>query len=147
MWFTLIKNCFLWVIIHNITPFLISKWVRCDIVASTLNAFLGVWNEKRCKTNENGGIIYEYGWAELIINKNNIKVICENDGEIKTILNFYISSEIPREYKYLELIQIYLKRGFNSIYAYNYSKIEIFNRNCENYFITLSTQIQNDKNK
>lgn len=99
------------------------------------------------KTNENGGILREYGWAELIINKNNIKVTCENDGEITTILNFNINVEIPREYKYLELIQIYLKLGFNSIFAYNYSKIDRFITGCEKYFNTLSIQIQNDKNK
>ena len=99
------------------------------------------------KTNKGGGIEYEYGWAELIINKNNVKVVCENDGEINTILNFNISIEIPREYKYLEMIQIYLKLGFNSIYAYNYSKIDNFKQGCINYFTTLCTQIEKEKNK
>lgn len=97
------------------------------------------------KKNINGGIEDEYGWVELIIDKNNIKAICENDGYVKTILNFSISYEIPREYKYLELIQIYLKLGFNTIYAYNYSDIAKFKLGCKQYFTDLSSKIENVK--
>lgn len=96
------------------------------------------------RINKGGGIEFEYGWAELIINKNNIQVICENDGCIKTILNFNISIEIPRDYKYLEQIQIYLKNGFNSIYSYNYSNIDKFKIGCMNYFVNLENNIKKE---
>lgn len=96
------------------------------------------------KTNYAGGIEREYGWAELVIDKNNIQVECENDGEIKTILNFNALCEIPKDYKYLEMIQIYLKLGFNSVYAHNYSKIEIFKQGCIDYFTNLCKKIKEE---
>lgn len=96
------------------------------------------------RTNTGGGIEIEYGWAELIIDKNNIQVECEKEGCIRTILNFNIPIEIPRDYKYLESIQIYLKNGFNSIYAYNYAKIDKFKDGCQKYFINLVNQIVNE---
>jgi hypothetical protein len=98
------------------------------------------------RTNKNNGIEHEYGWAELVIEKNNIKVICDNDGYISTILNFNINVEIPRDYKYLQLIEIYLKNGFGSKFAYNYSKVEVFKTNCINYFNRLQNDIINDNN-
>jgi len=97
------------------------------------------------KKNKNGGIDYEYGWVELVIYKNNIKAICENDGCIRTILNFNINVEVPSEYKCLELIQIYLKLGFNSIYAYNYSDITKFKNGCNEYFTNLAVEIEKNK--
>jgi hypothetical protein len=98
------------------------------------------------RTNKYRGIEYEYGWVELVIDKNNIQAICENDGCIRTILNFNINVEVPREYKYLEMIQIYLKLGFNSIYAYSYSDITKFKEGCIQYFTTLALQIEKDNN-
>jgi hypothetical protein len=50
---------------------------------------------------------------------------------------------IPREYKILEKIQIYLKIGYNTIYAYNYSDINKFKIACENYFRQLDNELEN----
>jgi hypothetical protein len=62
------------------------------------------------------------------------------------ITPFNINVEIPRIYKYLEKIQIYLKLGFNSIYAYSYSDITKFKAGCIQYFTTLDLQIEKDNN-
>jgi hypothetical protein len=97
------------------------------------------------KMNENGGIIYEYGWAELKITGKKIQIVCDNDGEYRSILSFNIDTEIPREYKYLEKIQIYLKNGFGAKRIYNYSNIVTFREACKKYFILLSKEIINDK--
>jgi hypothetical protein len=59
----------------------------------------------------------------------------------RIILRLNIKNIIPREYKILEKIQIYLKLGFNSIYAYNYSDINKFKIYCENYFRQLDNQL------
>jgi hypothetical protein len=99
------------------------------------------------RVNTNNGIEREFGWAELIINGKNVEVICENDGHISTILNFNLLVEIPCEYKYLELIQIYLKLGFNSIYAYNFSNITKFKSGCIDYFTRLQKEIIENQSK
>jgi hypothetical protein len=95
------------------------------------------------KKNEGGGFEFRYGWAEInIVNGNTIKVICTDDEDVtRTILKFNIINTIPREYKILEKIQIYLKLGFNSIYAYNYSDINKFKIACEKYFRELDNQL------
>ena len=95
------------------------------------------------KTNSGGGIEFAYGWSELHIeNGTNIRVICTNDSNItRTILKFNINNRIPREYKILEKIQIYLKRGFNSIYAYNYSDVNKFNNACKLFFRNLDEEL------
>ena len=95
------------------------------------------------RTNKGGGIEFRYGWSEINIeNGNCIKVICKDDDDnIRTILQLNIKNTIPREYKILEKIQIYLKLGFNSIYAYNYSDINKFKIACENYFRQLDNQL------
>jgi hypothetical protein len=97
------------------------------------------------KTNSANGIEFRYGWAELNIeNGNCIKVICKDDEDItRTILKFNIKNQIPREYKILEKIQIYLKLGFNSIYAYSYSDINKFKISCEAYFRNLDEELSN----
>ena len=97
------------------------------------------------KTNAANGIEFRYGWAELnIVNGNTIKVICIDDEEVtRTILKFNITNTIPREYKILEKIQIYLKTGYNTIYAYNYSDINKFKIACENYFRQLDNELEN----
>lgn len=99
------------------------------------------------KTNEGGGIEREFGWSELIINKNNIEVTCEDNGCIRTILNFNIGVEIPSDYKYLEKIEIYLKLGFGSIYAYNFARIDKFKSGCQDYFTKLEKQIISEQKK
>jgi hypothetical protein len=101
------------------------------------------------KKNEGGGIEFRYGWAEInIVNGNYIKVICKDDeDEIRTILKFNIINPIPREYKILEKIQIYLKLGFNSIYAYNYSCVDRFKKNCEKYFRNLDEELSTSREK
>jgi len=88
------------------------------------------------KFNEGGGIINEYGWAELKITDNKIQIVCENDGDYRSILSFDIDTSIPREYKYLEKIQIYLKIGFGTKMVYNYSDIDKFKKACKEYFIS-----------
>jgi hypothetical protein len=67
------------------------------------------------KTNQGGGIEFRYGWSEINIqNGNCIKIICTDDDDYtRIILNFSIKNVIPRDYKTLELIQIYLKNGYN----------------------------------
>ena len=95
------------------------------------------------KVNKNGGIDYEYGFVELVIDKNNVKALCENDGCIRSILNFDTNLIIPRQYTYLEKIEIYLRTGFNSIYAYNYADINKFKNGCVKYFEKMSLEIDN----
>ena len=101
------------------------------------------------RKNDGGGIEFRYGWSEIIIeNGNCIKVICKDDeDEIRTILKFNIKNPIPREYKILEKIQIYLKSGFNSIYAYNYSCVVRFKTNCEKYFRDLDEELSINREK
>ena len=97
-------------------------------------------------TNGYGGIEFRYGWAELNIeNGNCIKVICKDDDDItRTIVKFTIKNVIPREYKILEKIQIYLKNGFNTCYAYNYSNINKFKLSCESYFTNLDNELSKE---
>jgi hypothetical protein len=99
------------------------------------------------KRNSGGGFEFRYGWAELkILDGKNIKVICTDDDDVeRTILNFTISNSIPRDYRILEKIQIYLKIGYNTIYAYNYSCIYRFKIECEKYFRDLDKQIEVNK--
>ena len=100
------------------------------------------------KRNKGGGIDLRYGWSELIIeNGNCIKVVCTDDEDFtRTILNFRIKNAIPREYKILEKIQIYLKIGYNTCYAYSYSDINNFKTSCINYFIQLNDELSIEKN-
>ena len=95
------------------------------------------------KTNQGGGIEFRYGWSEIIIqNGNCIKIICTDDDDYtRIILNFSIKNVIPRDYKTLELIQIYLKNGYNTCYAYSYSDINKFKIACENYFRQLDNKL------
>ena len=96
-------------------------------------------------TNKYGGTIREYGWASLkIINDNIIKILCDDStigNENLCIYTFQIKNKIPNEYKYYEHIQIMLQLGFNSKFAYNFSKIESFKRGCENYFRELDKKL------
>ena len=95
------------------------------------------------KKNPGGGIDFRYGYSEIeIVNGNCIKVRCIDDENVsRIILKFTIINVIPREYKILEKIQIYLKMGFNTIYAYSYSDIDKFKRACEGYFRELDEQL------
>jgi len=95
------------------------------------------------RTNKGGGIEFRYGWSEINIeNGNHIKIICTDDDDYtRIILNFSIKNTIPREYKILEKIQIYLKNGYNTCYAYSYSDINKFKISCENYFRQLDNQL------
>jgi hypothetical protein len=95
------------------------------------------------RTNKGGGIEFRYGWSEINIqNGNCIKIICTDDDDVtRIILNFSIKNTIPREYKILEKIQIYLKNGYNTCYAYSYSDINKFKIACENYFRQLDNQL------
>lgn len=101
------------------------------------------------KKNSGGGFEYRYGWAELkIVNGKNVKVICTDDDDIeRTILHFTIRNSIPRDYKILEKIQIYLKIGYNTIYAYNYSCIDRFKIECEKYFRDLDNELSISREK
>ena len=100
-------------------------------------------------TNGGGGIEFRYGWAELNIeNGNYIKVICTDEEDIiRTIAKFTIKNIIPREYKILEKIQIYLKNGFNTSYAYNYSNINKFKVAFEQFFINLDEELSKENEK
>ena len=83
------------------------------------------------KRNSGGGFEFKYGWSELkIVNGRNISVICTDDDSI------------PRDYKILEKIQIYLKIGYSTIYAYNYSCIDRFKIECEKYFRNLDIDLE-----
>ena len=98
------------------------------------------------KVTKEGCVEKNYGWSELHISGLNVKVQCIDDNDYERyIINFDISTEIPRDYKYLEKLQIYLKNGFGSIYAYNYAKIDKFKKGCQEYFNNLCIQIINDK--
>ena len=96
------------------------------------------------KRNSGGGFEFKYGWSELkIVNGRNISVICTDDDDVeRTILNFTINNSIPRDYKILEKIQIYLKIGYSTIYAYNYSCIDRFKIECEKYFRNLDIDLE-----
>ena len=95
------------------------------------------------RTNKGGRIEFRYGWSEINIqNGNCIKIICTDDDDVtRTILIFNIKNIIPRKYKILEKIQIYLKNGYNTCYAYSYSDINKFKIACENYFRQLDNQL------
>lgn len=95
------------------------------------------------RKNEGGGIEFSYGWSEIIIeNGNCIKVVCKDDEDItRTILKFTVKNSIPREYKILENIQIYLKIGYNTCYAYSYSDLNKFKIACIKYFSQLDEQL------
>ena len=101
------------------------------------------------KKNEGGGFEFRYGWSEINIeNGNCIKVICTDDEDVvRTVLKINIKNEIPREYKILEKIQIYLKIGFNTIYTYNYADINKFKLSCENYFRNLDEELSKGNEK
>ena len=98
------------------------------------------------RTNSANGIEFRYGWAELNIeNGNCIKIICTDDEDFtRTILKFNTKNVIPREYKILEKIQIYLKLGFNTIFAYSYSDINKFKFSCEAYFRKLDEELSKE---
>jgi hypothetical protein len=98
------------------------------------------------KKNLGGGIEFRYGWSEIIIEGNSVKVSCmDDDNCTRIILNITMKNIIPREYKILEKIEIYLKRGFNSIYAYNYSCIDKFKLGCHSYFRELDENLTKEK--
>lgn len=99
------------------------------------------------RRNSGGGIEFNYGQSELNIeNGTNIKVICKDDDNNtrRTILKFTIKNVIPREYKILEKIQIYLKIGYNTIFAYSYSDINKFKVSCESYFRNLDEELSKE---
>ena len=99
------------------------------------------------KKNPSGGFEFKYGWCELkIVDGKKINVICIDDNDVeRVILKFTINNIIPRDYKILEKMQIYLKLGFNSIYAYNYACIDRFKINCEKYFRELDIELSEKK--
>jgi hypothetical protein len=98
------------------------------------------------KRNACGGVEISYGWSELIIEGNIIKVSCtDDDNYSRIILKFGINNIIPRDYKILEKIQIYLKIGYNSIYAYSYASIEKFIAGCKDYFHCLDKELTEKK--
>ena len=95
------------------------------------------------ETNKGGGIEFRYGWSEINIqNGNCVKILCKDDNDYtRIILNFSIKNIIPRDYKTLEQIQIYLKNGYNTCYAYSYSDINKFKIACERYFRILDEKL------
>ena len=97
-------------------------------------------------TNLYGGIIKNYGWASLQIeNFNNhtlISILCNNSCEhISNLLvhSFCINGIItPKLY---QNIGIMLQRGYDALYAYNFSKLDTFKRECESYFKNLDYKL------
>ena len=96
------------------------------------------------RTNEDGRIIKEYGWASIkIINDNIIKILCEQTigNDEVCIYTFEIKNKIPSENKYNEHINLMLKLGFKTIFACNFSEIESFKYACEKYFRSLDKKL------
>lgn len=97
-------------------------------------------------TNQYGGIIKNYGWASLQIenfdNYTLISILCNNKCEnISDLLvhSFDINGKItPNLY---QNIRIMLQRGYDSLYAYNFSKLDTFKRECESYFKNLDYKL------
>jgi hypothetical protein len=89
------------------------------------------------KTNEYGGIIQEYGWASLKIVYQpfytHISILC-NDRTLNINDNIVYHFTIKKKIDDLEQISRSLSRGFNSLYSYNFAKLDIFIDECKYYF-------------
>lgn len=92
------------------------------------------------QTNKFGAISQEYGWASLkIIHEQNntyIQILCSDrtKGINETVVyGFSIGRHINIDDKIHQISRL-LRRGFNTLYNYNFSKIEIFTCTCKEYF-------------
>lgn len=99
-------------------------------------------------TNENGTITRNFGWASLHINQLKdftvINILCDNRSEnISDLLvyRFKIKNKITSDI--IEDIIINLQVGYNTLFSYNFSKLDSFKRCCESYFINLDYKLSN----
>jgi len=94
------------------------------------------------KLDEKGVKIRDLGWATLQIEGKIVKVVCDDtliNNENIRIFQYTMSNNIPS--KYYEQIGIYLSRGFNGMYAYNFSALHVFQKRCKEYFEKLDKEL------
>ncbi len=93
-------------------------------------------------TNQYGAITKNYGWASIKIENLDrytiISILCNDRTEnISDLLvhRFSINGKVTSDL--YEDIIIMLQLGYNTMFSYNFSKLDSFKRACEDYFKNL----------